>query len=79
MNTFTNQLKFLNACFQKMSLWDPEAAGNAAVFLRLSDMAMLEIRNAPFIGKLNLSLIIFWKEYKFQAFFMKRKKTNRVC
>ena len=33
-----------------MSLWDPEAAGNAAVFLRLDDMAMLEIRNAPFDG-----------------------------
>ena len=33
-----------------MSLWDPEAAGNAAVFLRLDDMKMLEIRNAPFDG-----------------------------
>ena len=33
-----------------MSLWDPEAAGNAAVFLRLDDMKMLEIRNAPFEG-----------------------------
>ena len=33
-----------------MSLWDPEAAGNAAVYLRLDDMAMLEIRNAPFEG-----------------------------
>ena len=36
--------------FSKMSLWDPEAAGNAAVFLRLDDMKMLEIRNAPFEG-----------------------------
>merc|ERR1711868_326396 len=35
---------------KKMSLWDPEAAGNAAVFLRLDDMKMLEIRNAPFEG-----------------------------
>ena len=33
-----------------MSLWDPEAAGNAAVYLRLDDMKMLEIRNAPFEG-----------------------------
>ena len=33
-----------------MSLWDPEAAGNAAIFLRLGDMAMLEIRNTPFEG-----------------------------
>ena len=33
-----------------MSLWDPEAAGNAAIFLRLDDMKMLEIRNAPFEG-----------------------------
>ena len=33
-----------------MSLWDLEAAGNAAVYLRLSEMAMLEIRNAPFAG-----------------------------
>ena len=33
-----------------MSLWDPEAAGNAACFLRLTDMQMLEIRNKPFEG-----------------------------
>ena len=33
-----------------MSLWDPEAAGNAAMYLRLDDMKMLEIRNAPFDG-----------------------------
>ena len=33
-----------------MSLWDPEAAGNAAVFLRLDDLKMLEIRNMPFEG-----------------------------
>ena len=33
-----------------MSLWDPEAAGNAAVYLRLDDLKMLEIRNAPFEG-----------------------------
>ena len=33
-----------------MSLWDPEAAGNAANFLRLPDRDMLEIRNQPFDG-----------------------------
>ena len=36
-----------------MSLWDPEAAGNAAQiaqYLRLSEIALFEIRNAPFIG-----------------------------
>ena len=33
-----------------MSLWDPEAAGNAAMYLRLDDMKMLEIRNRPFDG-----------------------------
>ena len=30
-----------------MSLWDPEAAGNAAQYLRLSEIALFEIRNAP--------------------------------
>ena len=33
-----------------MSLWDPEAAGNAAVYLRLDDIKMLEIRTMPFDG-----------------------------
>ena len=33
-----------------MSLWDPEAAGNAANYLRLPDKDMLEIRNQPFEG-----------------------------
>ena len=33
-----------------MSLWDPEAAGNAAGYLRLPDNQMLEIRNQPFEG-----------------------------
>jgi len=34
-----------------MALYDHEAAGNAAKYLRLSDQELLEIRNAPFIGK----------------------------
>ena len=34
----------------KMSLWDPEAAGNAAQYLRLPEKDMLEIRNQPFDG-----------------------------
>ena len=33
-----------------MSLWDPEAAGSAAQWLRLPDTTMLEIRNQPFEG-----------------------------
>ena len=33
-----------------MSLWDPEAAGNAANYLRLDAKVMLEIRNQPFEG-----------------------------
>ena len=33
-----------------MSLWDPEAAGNAAQYLRLPEKDMLEIRNQPFDG-----------------------------
>ena len=28
-----------------MSLWDPEAAGNAAIYLRLSNEEMCAIRN----------------------------------
>ena len=34
-----------------MALYDPEAAGNAAQFLRLKPEELLEIRNAPFIGR----------------------------
>jgi len=33
-----------------MSLWDPEAAGNAANFLRLGDKYMMELRSQPFDG-----------------------------
>ena len=33
-----------------MSLWDPEAAGNAALYLRLPEKTLLEIRNQPFDG-----------------------------
>ena len=31
-----------------MSLWDPEAAGNAAQYLRLEELEMLHIRGKPF-------------------------------
>ena len=31
-----------------MSLWDPEAAGNAAQYLRLEELEMLHIRGRPF-------------------------------
>ena len=34
-----------------MALWDPEAAGNAAMFLRLDAMSLVEIRSAPFSAK----------------------------
>ena len=34
-----------------MALWDPEAAGNAAVYLRLDNLQLIDIRNAPFEGK----------------------------
>ena len=34
-----------------MALWDPEAAGNAAIYLRLPDVDLIDIRNAPFEGK----------------------------
>ena len=34
-----------------MALWDPEAAGNAAKYLRLDDITLIDIRNAPFEGK----------------------------
>ena len=34
-----------------MALWDPEAAGNAAVYLRLPNIQLIDIRNAPFDGK----------------------------
>jgi len=33
-----------------MSLWDPEAAGNAAQYLRLGDKYMMELRSQPFDG-----------------------------
>ena len=34
-----------------MALWDPEAAGNAAVYLRLDNLKLIDIRNAPFEGR----------------------------
>ena len=34
-----------------MALWDPEAAGNAAIYLRLDNLKLIDIRNAPFEGK----------------------------
>ncbi|CBY35949.1 unnamed protein product [Oikopleura dioica] len=34
-----------------MALWDPEAAGNAAEYLRLPRLKMIDIQNAPFEGK----------------------------
>ena len=34
-----------------MSLYDPDAAGNAAEFLRLDPVVLMEVRSAPFDGK----------------------------
>ena len=34
-----------------MALWDPEAAGNAAKYLRLDDITLIDIRNTPFEGR----------------------------
>ncbi|CBY10156.1 unnamed protein product [Oikopleura dioica] len=34
-----------------MALWDPEAAGNAANYLRLPNLQLIDIRNAPFEAK----------------------------
>ena len=34
-----------------MAMWDPDAAGNAAIYLRLDEMKMIEIRSAPFSAK----------------------------
>ena len=34
-----------------MSLYDPEQAGNAAEFLRLDPVTLMEVRSAPFDGK----------------------------
>ena len=42
-----------------MAMWDVEAAGLAAKYLRLSDFEMLEIRNMPFIAKESV-----WIPYK---------------
>ena len=34
-----------------MSLWDPEAAGNAANYLRLPAMELLELQSQPYPGR----------------------------
>ena len=34
-----------------MALWDPVAAGNAAIYLRLPNIELLDIRNTEFEGK----------------------------
>ena len=35
----------------EMAMWDPEAAGNAAIYLRLPELDMIDIRSAPFSAK----------------------------
>jgi hypothetical protein len=34
-----------------MVSWDPEAAGNAAIYLRMNQFDLLDIRNQPFSAK----------------------------
>ena len=34
-----------------MALYDPDAAGNAAPYLRLDPVLLMEVRSAPFEGK----------------------------
>jgi len=34
-----------------MAMWDPEAAGNAAKYLRLGEIELLDVRSRPFEGK----------------------------
>ena len=34
-----------------MALYDPDAAGNAAPYLRLDPVVLMEVRSAPFEGK----------------------------
>ena len=35
-----------------MALYDPEQAGNAAQYLRLDPVQLMEVRSAPFDGKI---------------------------
>ena len=53
-----------------MALWDPVAAGNAAVYLRIPEQELLEIRNAPFDGKTAV-----WIPYA-ETGYTKGKKTS---
>ena len=53
-----------------MALWDPEAAGNAAIYLRLPDIDLIDIRNAPFEGKTAV-----WVPYS-ETGYTKGKKLN---
>ena len=55
-----------------MALWDPVAAGNAAIYLRLPDTDLLEIRNAPFDGRTAV-----WVPYA-ETGYTKGKKTGEA-
>ena len=54
-----------------MALWDPEAAGNAAVYLRLDNLKLIDIRNAPFEGR-----TACWIPYA-ETGYTKGKKTGK--
>lgn len=55
-----------------MALWDPVAAGNAAIYLRLPDTELIEIRNAPFDGRTAV-----WVPYA-ETGYTKGKKTGEA-
>ena len=54
-----------------MALWDPEAAGNAAIYLRLDNLKLIDIRNAPFEGR-----TACWIPYA-ETGYTKGKKTGK--
>ena len=55
-----------------MALWDPVAAGNAAIYLRLEANDLMEIRNAPFDGRTAV-----WVPYA-ETGYTKGKKTGEA-
>ena len=54
-----------------MALYDPDAAGNAAPYLRLDPVVLMEVRSAPFDGKTAV-----WIPYA-ETGYTKGKKTGK--
>ena len=55
-----------------MALYDPDAAGNAAPYLRLDSVTLMEIKSAPFDGKTAV-----WVPYS-ETGYTKGKKTGEA-